>query len=61
MKARTKLTLINMKIAINNALVECKELPCECDSYNGFTCPIHGWKRTLEQLIKQLDDAISEF
>lgn len=55
---KTFMTLVRLEIALKNALTECENLPCRCDSYNGFTCPIHGWKRSLEQIITQIDNAI---
>ena len=30
-----------------------KTLECHCDSYNGFTCKKHEWKRKLERVIKK--------
>lgn len=54
----TKNTLIGMAIAIKNALIECGKLPCECDSSNGYICPIHGWKATLTRVRDQLHEAI---
>lgn len=29
-----------------------ESLPCECDSYNGFTCGKHKWERKLRSTIK---------
>jgi hypothetical protein len=60
-KKTTKSTLINMRKAIEKARNECNKLPCECDSYNGFSCPIHDWERTLEYLGNQVNDAIKTY
>jgi hypothetical protein len=27
--------------------------PCECDSYNGFTCKKHEWERKLRKAINK--------
>ena len=54
---QTKLVLKNMQKALEKAYNDCNKLPCECDSYNGFICPIHDWKRILERLKSQVSDA----
>jgi len=30
-----------------------KNLECECDSYNGFTCKKHEWERKLRTTINK--------
>jgi len=30
-----------------------ENLPCECDSYNGFTCKKHEWERKLRKAINK--------
>ena len=30
-----------------------ESLPCECDSYNGFTCKKHEWQRKLRLAINK--------
>ena len=30
------------------SLEKVKQLDCECDDYNGFTCGKHNWKAKLE-------------
>ena len=30
-----------------------ESLPCECDSYNGFICNKHDWKRKLKKAIQK--------
>jgi len=30
-----------------------ESLPCECDSYNGFTCKKHEWERKLRLVINK--------
>jgi hypothetical protein len=58
MKTPIKATLKKMERAIEKASNECHKLPCGCDSYIGFICPIHGWRRTLENLSYQIRRAI---
>tara|TARA_Y100000310_G_scaffold313912_1_gene362824 strand:+ start:687 stop:1004 length:318 start_codon:yes stop_codon:yes gene_type:complete len=30
------------------------KMECECDSYNGFTCDLHEWRRTVLQALTNL-------
>jgi len=32
-----------------------ENLPCECDSYNGFTCKKHEWERKLRLVINKAE------
>ena len=32
-----------------------ESLPCECDSYNGFTCKKHEWERKLRLVINKAE------
>lgn len=34
-----------------------ENLPCECDTYNGFTCNKHEWKRKLKNSIEKAKEA----
>ena len=34
-----------------------ENLPCECDSYNGFTCKKHEWERKLRKAINKAKGA----
>ena len=54
----TKIALIGMAMALKNALIECEKLPCECDSYHGYVCPIQEWRLTLTRVRDELHQAI---
>jgi len=68
MKSGSKLALEKIEIkkqcdellnVVKYSLEVVESLPCECDSYNGFTCGKHEWERKLRLAIKNSERMIN--